>query len=101
MKTLSISKLLANKLLLFSALAMALDSVLRINLADLRVENFRNDSASVARRPRSTREMSRSFFADMRAYLNFASISICYFDAFCVCGLWDLNVLVWANSPSL
>jgi hypothetical protein len=65
-----------SKPLLFSALATALNSVLNINRADLRVENFRNDSASAALRLRSTREMSRDFFADMRAYLNFASIFI-------------------------
>jgi hypothetical protein len=62
--------------LLFSAFATALDKVLKINLADLRAENFKNDSASVARRPRNIREMSRNFFADMCAYLNFATISI-------------------------
>src|SRR5208283_1731333 len=55
------------RLLLFSAFAMALLSVLTIRRADLRGISVRYSTASLARRPWIVRATSRTFFGDMRA----------------------------------
>src|SRR5271157_3264041 len=55
------------RLLLFSAFAIALLSVLTIRRADLRGMRVRYSTASLAMRPWIVRATSRTFFGDMRA----------------------------------
>src|SRR5471030_535364 len=57
----------AERLLLFSALAMALARVLARRRADLRGTSARYCRAHVALRPWMVRATSRTFFGDMRA----------------------------------
>jgi hypothetical protein len=66
----------AVRLLLFSAFAIALSKRLPINLADFLQMHFTNADASEAGFPRSNRETSLIFFAEILMRFNFASIFI-------------------------